>query len=440
MCTIPGPPSFTKVWWSPWNFTSADVISPTNPTASVAVWPNPVPYGGTPSFTLTSTNSAYCYIKIDGFTTPYLVNAAVTSGTYYNGAYTSSGNHTASAGCFNSSFSLFSGWSTTNFTVDLPPTPTASITVTPNPVPYGGIPAFNLSSTNAAYCFIMLDNISSPYLVNAAVTSGTYYNGAYTSVGNHTAAAYCYNSSFSLWTGWVVTNFTVDLPSTPDLTTTFDSPFTATAGTAVTLSSTVSNTGTGSTGTSFSTLFEIDNTNNPALFTDINAVVAATSATLLAGGSNTAQASYTFPSAGTWYVRACADTNVSNVGSIVESNEGNNCSSPWVAVVVSPAPLISCDAAHVSSAWSTCSSSATCTYTPPQPSQLTGQIGTHYGFCPSPPYTSFPASEACYDAVVDCTLVSPPTTCGNDICEPTGTPPETTISCPNDCPVIVTEF
>ena len=223
---------------------------------------------------------------------------------------------------------------------------------------------------------------------------------------------------------------------TPDLTATFDGPSTATAGTAVTLSSTVSNTGTGSTGASFSTLFEIDNTNNPAFFTDINAVVPATSPTLNAGGSNTAQVSYTFPSAGTWYVRACADTNVSNVGSIVESNEGNNCSSPWTAVVVSPAPLISCDAAHVSSAWSTCSSSATCTYTPPQPSQLTGQIGTHYGFCPSPPYTSFPASEACYDAVVDCTLVSPPTTCPNDICE-IG---ETTISCPTDCPVIVTEF
>lgn len=47
---------------------------------------------------------------------------------------------------------------------------------------------------------------------------------------------------------------------------------------------------------------------------------------------------YAFPSAGIYYVRACADNDADFVGVITESNELNNCSSTWTMVTVSNLP------------------------------------------------------------------------------------------------------
>ncbi|MEO6536862.1 MAG: hypothetical protein ABIT47_04155, partial [Candidatus Paceibacterota bacterium] len=56
---------------------------------------------------------------------------------------------------------------------------------------------------------------------------------------------------------------------------------------------------------------------------------------------------YTFSTPGTYYYRLCADLNSSWVGSVTESNEGNNCgawSSITVAAVVPPTPTCSLSA------------------------------------------------------------------------------------------------
>ncbi|MFA6271118.1 MAG: hypothetical protein WC657_07995, partial [Candidatus Paceibacterota bacterium] len=45
---------------------------------------------------------------------------------------------------------------------------------------------------------------------------------------------------------------------------------------------------------------------------------------------------YTFPSTGSYSVRACADNNASMVGVITESNEGDNCGA-WTTITVSAA-------------------------------------------------------------------------------------------------------
>lgn len=165
-------------------------------------------------------------------------------------------------------------------------------------------------------------------------TSGTYnfflggalskFEGPYGDYANYAGAG-------------AILPITVQAPL-PDLTAGGVTPIVATAGTAVTFSATISNSGAAGTGAGFSNLFEIDNTNNPALFSDINAVVAVTSPALGDPGSNTVSASYTFASAGTWYVRACADANTSNAGSIVESSEGNNCGA-WATVVANQPPV-----------------------------------------------------------------------------------------------------
>ena len=120
----------------------------------------------------------------------------------------------------------------------------------------------------------------------------------------------------------------------PDLTAGSVTPTSASASTPVTLSSTISNTGTGSTISSFTTLFQKANDAQGNGATDIGT---ATVGTLASNTSGTATLSYTFPSQGTSYVRACADKASANgTGTITESNENNNCGA-WTAVTVASA-------------------------------------------------------------------------------------------------------
>jgi len=107
-------------------------------------------------------------------------------------------------------------------------------------------------------------------------------------------------------------------------------PTTATVGTSVTLSSLITNAGTLLTPTGFTNLFQIDNDTD---HTSVTATRTTTSPALAPSTGNTAQTAYTFPTAGTWYARACADNNASWVGAITESNEADNCG-PWTQVAV----------------------------------------------------------------------------------------------------------
>ena len=198
---------YNSAWaGSGWSSTYFTVASP--PTSSVSISQNPVPYGGNPGFTLSSSNAYYCYVLVDWAT--YILSNYATSGTYYYGAFTSPGGHVVSSYCYNSAWAgQSSGWSNTYFTVDSPPT--SSVSVSPNPVPYGANPGITLSSTNGYYCHVYMDwnNVASGYF-----GSGTYYPGAMTSPGTHSAETYCYNSAWQNPNGWTVTYFTVASPPT----------------------------------------------------------------------------------------------------------------------------------------------------------------------------------------------------------------------------------
>ena len=119
----------------------------------------------------------------------------------------------------------------------------------------------------------------------------------------------------------------------PDLTAASITQTTATQESAATLSATISNIGGASTGASFTNLFQIDNDTNHG---SVYATATGSSGTVLAGGTNVTSSSYTFPTAGTWYVRVCADNNASWAGTIREADEtttsgsANNCD-PGVA-------------------------------------------------------------------------------------------------------------
>jgi|GEM_PF-877672 len=105
------------------------------------------------------------------------------------------------------------------------------------------------------------------------------------------------------------------------------SPSSAVLGQAVTFSSSVTNQGN-ATATNFPNVFQISGIG----------YVAAQTHTLGAGGSAGISGSYTFNSAGSYSVRACADTNTSGAGALSESDEGNNCGA-WQTVTVSAPDL-----------------------------------------------------------------------------------------------------
>lgn len=166
----------------------------------------------------------------------------------------------------------------------------------------------------------------------------------------------------------------------PNLTAGAVSPTTATAGTAVTLAATVSNTGATSTGTTFTNLFQratdSAGTNATDIGTDASPIVAA-------AGTDTTQLSYAFPSAGTWYVRACADKNAAaGTGTVTESDETDNCGA-WTAVAVAPSFTLSCSVnpssitAGQSTTWSASPSNlGTYTWTPSEGGSAGGDEAT----------------------------------------------------------------
>jgi len=135
----------------------------------------------------------------------------------------------------------------------------------------------------------------------------------------------------------------------PDLTVSGITPTSAVAGTPTTFSATVTNTGTGSTGIGFQNFYQVrSNTSATApqnIFTKlfniahaaevITDLAASNMNVLVAGASGVATQAYTFPQAGTYGIRVCADQANSGdaVGVIAESNELNNCGG-WTDVNV----------------------------------------------------------------------------------------------------------
>ena len=205
-------------------------------------------------------------------------------------------------------------------------TVTASLSANPSSVNAGSASALTYTCTNATSASV--DNgvgtLSPP-------SSGTV------SVSPNTTTTYtltCTNATNSS-----TAQTTVTVTSQPDLSAGATSPSTAVTGTPVTLSSSITNSGNTSTGAAFTDLFQRATDSYGTGATDIGTY---SNATTGAGATAVASLSYTFPSAGTFYVRVCADkSSAANTGVITESDESNNCG-PWTLVSVSAAAAPSC--------------------------------------------------------------------------------------------------
>lgn len=136
----------------------------------------------------------------------------------------------------------------------------------------------------------------------------------------------------SSWSTGYVSKISIGVSTTPDLTASNTTPTTAFINTPTTLSATITSANA-PTGGSFSNFFQIATApNGGGVITDLTP---STMPALATGGTGTATYLHTFLTAGTYYVRACADKTSSVGGGVItESNELNNCSPIWTPVLV----------------------------------------------------------------------------------------------------------
>jgi hypothetical protein len=158
--------------------------------------------------------------------------------------------------------------------------------------------------------------------------SGVSVSKTYSTSGSKTASVTITSGSDSK-TVACSNGLTVAEAPQPDLTAGGTSPSSATAGTAVSLSAPVSNIGNGVSG-SFPSRFQVADSGYTVL---ANLPSSPSYLGLDAGESFTISGSYTFSSAGTYQVRACANQNTGGTNIAAESNYGNNCGA-WTTVTV----------------------------------------------------------------------------------------------------------
>ncbi len=124
----------------------------------------------------------------------------------------------------------------------------------------------------------------------------------------------------------------------PNLTAGSVSPTSVTSGVSTSFSSTITNSGSASTGAAFYVLFQSATNASGAGAADLGSV----QTTALAGSNAQRAVSKTFSFTSATYMRACADkSSSSDTGSITESNESDNCSA-WTLISMAATPTLSC--------------------------------------------------------------------------------------------------
>ena len=177
---------------------------------------------------------------------------------------------------------------------------------------------------------------ASTYTSNGALTNPTSVDGLNWTLGSPSVPSTSY-TSVAYGNGlFVAVGFNpfviITAPYLPNLTASASTPNTATVGEAQTFSSTITNNGAVSTGTSFYNFFQVASAANGG--GTVIDKTAALMSVLASSGTGVASVNHTFSSSGAYSVRACADkSSSSNSGTINESNETDNCS-PWTNVTV----------------------------------------------------------------------------------------------------------
>jgi len=254
-------------------------------------------------------------------------NGLVPGTTYYYVVKAVSGSSVQSANSNQASAVAPAGSCTTSPTADLTGRKTGDPSFLQGPVtiPSGSTIDLSWTSTNATRC----------------VATGGWWVGTYGPTGTLSGLGpLSSNATFGIScdTGPSTTaatdsvSFVIGTPQ-PDLTAGNITPTTAETGTPVTFTSTITNSGSASTGSSFNNHFQVATQLNGG--GTVSTISVNSRAALSAGASGTVSSSpYTFSTPSSNYsVRVCSDQNQFGAGTITESNESNNCSA-WTGVVV----------------------------------------------------------------------------------------------------------
>ena len=288
-------------------------------TSALSASPSSIATGAFSTLTWSSTNANSCNgtgFQTKGATSGSVSTGALTSTTNYSIICSRPGTGTGTWTLVNSDISDM----TCPFTTSDP----YSLNV------YNGTPTCSDASPSGKACALPASDCK----INTMSTSGGCY--IYTDIYT------CSGGTQTTPPSTAGAAATVTVSSGANLTAGSITPISATAGTAVSLSSTITNNGTASTGTSFTDVFQVAADASGTGATAIGTFTSGIPNGFPAGyGEPNANVSYTFTTAGTKYVRACADNNASFVGAIAESNENDNCGA-WTAVTVTSPPVTSC--------------------------------------------------------------------------------------------------
>ena len=202
----------------------------------------------------------------------------------------------------------------------------ANLNITASPVSHGSISPSGTTSvvygSNQTYTITP----QSGYNIASVLVDGISVGAVASYTFSNITANHAISASFAV------------IATAPDLTASAPTttPAAATTNVAQTYSSAISNIGNATATGPITHLFQYDNDINhgSGVTTGTN-----TTGAISAGGSVTTTLSHIFTSAGTKYMRVCADNNSSFSGTVTESNEGNNCS-VWTSVVVTDAVAV----------------------------------------------------------------------------------------------------
>lgn len=333
-----------------WNSKTCTVpVTEPMPTASLSVSPKSVAYGGSSTLTWSSTNASICTgtnFKTGNATSGSVTVSATQSTTYTvycsNSSYTASASDTLTVGPPYPDLSIANG-PVMSGTAGVAMTLTAPVSNIGNAATPGSF--YNVLRVCDSGCTNYDQNANAQTTsLSAGATrdasfshtisapAGTYYYMICTDLPYYQVAESNENNNC---TGWQ----TISLGANPDLTAAIGPAKTATTGQSSTFTGTTQNIGAGVSQAGFTDLFifylEDQVTWQGYQYTSANGAIGA-------GASVGKSVSYTFPSAGTYYYRLCANWQTQ----VPESNTGNNCSA-FQSVVVSdpiapPAPSISC--------------------------------------------------------------------------------------------------
>ncbi len=322
---------------SDYSSSAGAVVPSCDPTVSLTATPASVSSGGSTTLTWSSDNSSSCSASASPSNSQWTGSKALNN---FSPGQTIT-NLTATTQFTLLCTSIYGGTASDSKTVTVgvsPPTADITGKKTGDPtfvqgpvsIPSGSTVDLSWNSTNATRCLA-----TGGWWVGTYGPSGTL-SGLGQLSSNASFGISCDNGP-STTAGTDSVSFTISAPG-PDLTAGNITPTTAETGTPVTFTSTITNGGSASTGSSFNNRFQLATQLNGG--GTVSTISVNSRAALNAGASGPVSSSaYTFTTpSSTYSVQVCADQNSSGAGTITESDESNNCSS-WRNVIVSaPAP------------------------------------------------------------------------------------------------------